>query len=95
MSTNLPPAGELLAQWQNPGDIFSLLLIIGGDIIQKAIARLAGVRLMGVHVNPVAFSFGWVAYGFMTLASALGHEKLMPGAGHRRQSHQLRLRLRP
>lgn len=80
MSSDTSPTGELLSQWQNPGDIFALLLIIGGDIIQKAIARLAGVRLMGLHVNPVAFSFGWVAYGFMALASALGHEKLMPEA---------------
>ena len=28
------------SQWSNPGDILSLLLLIGGDIVQKAIAQL-------------------------------------------------------
>ncbi|KAI0411710.1 hypothetical protein F5X98DRAFT_380475 [Xylaria grammica] len=33
-------AGELRHQWANPSDILSLLLLIGGDIVQKAIAQL-------------------------------------------------------
>lgn len=78
MASTTSATDELRTQWMNPGDIFSLLLIVGGDVVQKAAARLAGVRIFGVHLSPVAFSFGWVAYGFMTLASALGHQKLMP-----------------
>ncbi|RYP82884.1 hypothetical protein DL770_005491 [Monosporascus sp. CRB-9-2] len=42
-------AEELQSQWANPGDILTLLLLIGGDIVQKAIAQLVGykVRLPG------------------------------------------------
>lgn len=36
------PANELRQQWVNPGDILSLLLLIGGDVIRKAIAQLVG-----------------------------------------------------
>jgi len=62
-------------QWQEPHDIFSLLLIIGGDIIQKAIAQLAG----GPYpVTPVAFSFGWVSYSILAVMSVLGDGTLMP-----------------
>ncbi|PVH67752.1 hypothetical protein DL98DRAFT_662497 [Cadophora sp. DSE1049] len=76
---------ELGQQWINPGDILSLLLLIGADIIQKAIAQLAGrtVKPFGgkgpeVAITPVAFSFGWVAYSFMNLLSAIGEKQLMP-----------------
>ncbi len=66
--------GSLLSsQWQNPADILSVLLIIGGDVIQKAIAQLSGDYLV-----PVAFSFGWVAYSFSTLMSIVGDGRLMP-----------------
>lgn len=64
---------ELRSQWMNPNDILSVLLIIGGDIVQKALAQLAGHRIV-----PVAFSFGWVAYAFASLMSILGDGKLMP-----------------
>ncbi|CAN5957291.1 unnamed protein product [Sphagnum jensenii] len=63
----------LSSQWQNPSDILSVLLIIGGDVIQKAIAQLSGD-----HLVPVAFSFGWVAYSFSTLMSIVGDGRLMP-----------------
>ncbi|CAM6018637.1 unnamed protein product [Sphagnum balticum] len=63
----------LSSQWQNPADILSVLLIIGGDVIQKAIAQLSGDFLV-----PVAFSFGWVAYSFSTLMSIVGDGHLMP-----------------
>jgi hypothetical protein len=63
----------------------SLLLLIGADIIQKAIAQLAGrtVKPFGskgpeIAITPVAFSFGWVAYGFTNLLSAVGEKQLMP-----------------
>jgi hypothetical protein len=74
----------LRAQWQRPGDILSLLLLVGGDVVQKALAQLVGVsfRLFGagpnIYVTPVAFSFGWVAYAFSALMSIFGDRRLMP-----------------
>ncbi|KAI1479021.1 hypothetical protein F4774DRAFT_141496 [Daldinia eschscholtzii] len=83
MSTS---TNELRSQWTNPGDILSLLLLIGSDIVQKAIAQLVGqeVRVYGSKkrrgfpIAPVAFSFGWAAYGFSNLLSAIGDMRLMP-----------------
>jgi hypothetical protein len=57
----------------NPSEVFSVLLIIGGDIIQKAIAQLSGRR-----VTLLSFSFGWVAYAFSALMSAFGDGTFMP-----------------
>ena len=57
----------------NPSEVFSVLLIIGGDIIQKAIAQLSGRR-----VTFLSFSFGWVAYAFGALMSAFGDGTFMP-----------------
>ena len=51
-------AAELGAQWRNPSDIFTVLLIIGGNVVQAAVAQLSGGRL-----TPVSFSFGWVVAG--------------------------------
>ena len=68
---------EVKSQWQNPGDILSLLLLIGGDVIQRAIAQLAGDDTLP---TPVVFSFGWVAYAFTSLLSAVGDKRLMPAA---------------
>ncbi|KAK8206877.1 hypothetical protein M8818_004712 [Zalaria obscura] len=48
-------AQDLTGQWRSPGDIFSLLLLVGGDIIQKALAQFSMRKF-----RPVAFSFGWV-----------------------------------
>lgn len=80
-------ADELRLQWVNPGDILSLLLLIGGDIVQKAIAQLVGYRIripgtegVSLSIAPVAFSFGWVAYGFSNLLSTIGDGRLMPSA---------------
>ncbi|KAF7503288.1 hypothetical protein GJ744_004010 [Endocarpon pusillum] len=79
------PTGNLRSQWRNPGDILSLLLLIGGDIVQKAIAQLVGYTIepfgkhtLSIGVTPIAFSFGWVAYGFTNLLSAVGEKRLMP-----------------
>lgn len=44
---------ELSYQLTNPSDIFSVLLILGGNVVWRAIAQLAGPP-----VTPVAFSFG-------------------------------------
>ncbi|EUC35596.1 hypothetical protein COCCADRAFT_47334, partial [Bipolaris zeicola 26-R-13] len=57
-------ADYLKAQWHNSSDILSVLLIFGPDIVQRAVAQLAG-RI----VTPVAFSFGWVAYAASALLS--------------------------
>lgn len=58
---------ELKNQWSNPSDILSLLLLLGPDVIQRALAQLVGRRL-----TPVAFSFGWAAYSVSALFSAIG-----------------------
>jgi hypothetical protein len=49
----------LRAQWSNPGDAFTILLIIGGDIVQTAIAQLCAGPVP--YLTPVSFSFGWVS----------------------------------
>ena len=66
---------EVRSQWRNPSDILSLLLLVGGEVIQQAIAQLAGDPYLP---TPVVFSFGWVAYTFKALLSAVGDNKLMP-----------------
>jgi hypothetical protein len=65
---------QLLAQWTNPNDVLSLLLIIGGDIVQTALAQTTA----GGWISPVCFSFGWVAYSFSTLVRVLGDGRLLP-----------------
>jgi hypothetical protein len=78
------PDSELQAQWTNPGDILSLLLLIGGDIVQKALAQYVGVYIQPfkngprLFLTPVAFSFGWAAYAFQSLMSVVGDNQLMP-----------------
>ncbi|KAF2182949.1 hypothetical protein K469DRAFT_751827 [Zopfia rhizophila CBS 207.26] len=57
----------LAAQWHNPSDILSVLLLLGPDIVQGAIAQIAG-RI----VTPIAFSFGWMAYAARALLAATG-----------------------
>ena len=63
---------QLKAQWQSPSDILSLLLILGPEVVQHALAQASGARYV-----PVAFSFGWVAYSFTALlAVASGRNTL-------------------
>ncbi|CAG7556531.1 unnamed protein product [Fusarium equiseti] len=57
-------SNEFSQQWTNPGDVFSVLLILGGDVVGRALAQLAG-------------SPGWVAYALTTVVSAVGENKLM------------------
>ncbi|KAI0102850.1 hypothetical protein GGR51DRAFT_573859 [Nemania sp. FL0031] len=77
-------SGQLSDQWRNPRDILSLLLLVGGDIVQKAIAQLFGVYVEPargwprMYLTPVAFSFGWVGYAVTSLASVVGDKQLMP-----------------
>lgn len=65
---------QLRLQWGSPGDILSLLLLVGGDVLQQALAQQSGDSLP----TPVVFSFGWVAYAFTALLSAVGGQRLMP-----------------
>lgn len=46
-------ADDFKDQWTTPGDVFSVLLLLGGDVVARALAQLAGSGLA-----PVAFSFG-------------------------------------
>jgi hypothetical protein len=68
-------AKEFQAQWHNPKEVIAVLLIIGGEIVQKALAQLSAGR---GYIVPVAFSFGWVAYAFSTIVSLVGDCRLMP-----------------
>ena len=72
-STKSSATGLLRQQFEHPAEILGILLIIGGDIIQKAIAQLAGRS-----TAPVAFSFGWVSYSFGALLSIWGDGALLP-----------------
>ena len=87
------PSRIIKSQVRNPTGILAVLLIIGGETVQKACAQLvAGLRLpygergtdnadqKYFSFTPVAFSFGWVGYAFSTLASAFSDGALMPVA---------------
>lgn len=63
---------SLSSQWKDPSDVFSVLLILGGDVIRMALVALSG----GV-ITPVAFSFGWVAYAISALLSAISENRLV------------------
>ena len=64
---------QLRNQWINPSDISTILMIIGGDVVQTALAQSTGTWF-----TPVCFSFGWVAYAFMALVSVIGDGRLLP-----------------
>jgi hypothetical protein len=64
---------ELATQWTNPTDVTSILMVIGGDVVQKALAQTTGNWF-----TPVCFSFGWVAYAFTTLVNVIGDGRLLP-----------------
>jgi hypothetical protein len=66
-SNSVSGSDSMVGQWRNPGDILSILLLLGPDVVQRAIAQLAGRS-----VTPVAFSFGWVAYAISALLSSFG-----------------------
>jgi hypothetical protein len=67
------PASQLRAQWSNPGDILSVLLIVGADVIKTALAQFTSQQF-----KPVAFSYGWVAYAYSYLLSTVGQLKPIP-----------------
>lgn len=48
------PTESFASEWSNPSNYaFTILLLLGGDVIARALAQLAGGP-----VTPVAFSFG-------------------------------------
>ncbi|KAI9677621.1 MAG: hypothetical protein M1817_006575 [Caeruleum heppii] len=66
-------AYQFRTQWQNPSDVLSILLIIGGEVVQKALAQMSGSSFV-----VVSFSFGWVAYAFSSIIALVGDGRLMP-----------------
>jgi hypothetical protein len=73
--TNPSTNSEVRSQRRNPADILSLLLLVGGDVIQQAIGQLSGDPYLP---TPVVFSLGWVAYTFKALLLAAGDNRLLP-----------------
>jgi hypothetical protein len=57
----------LVAQWYNPSDILSIILLLELDIAQRAVAQLAGRT-----VTPLHFRSAGVAYAVSALLSAFG-----------------------
>ena len=55
---------DLRQQWMQSRDVISVLLLLGGEIVNKALAQLAG----GV-LTPVTFSFG-ITPRFIVVGSA-------------------------
>lgn len=64
----------LLSQWSNPADISTILMVIGSDVVQKALAQGTGVW----YFTPVCFSFGCVSYAFTALVNIIGSGRLLP-----------------
>ncbi|KAK8003337.1 oxidoreductase [Apiospora arundinis] len=55
----------------------AVLLLIGGDVIAKAIAQLSGTY-ENRGFTPVLFSFGWVSYAFTQISNAIGNGAFYP-----------------
>jgi hypothetical protein len=77
-SESSAPSEFLKKQFENPGGVLAVLLLIGGDIVQKAIAQLSSGDVSPTILTPAVFSFGWVGYAFGALMSAFGDGMLMP-----------------
>lgn len=46
---------EFSDQWHNPTDVFSVLLILGGDVVVRALAQLSGSPVTPVASPLVGF----------------------------------------
>jgi hypothetical protein len=66
-------AHGLAAQWSSPNNVLAVLLVIGADIVQKALAQSTGTWF-----TPVCFSFGWVSYSFLALLNINSEGRLLP-----------------
>lgn len=76
-------AAYFTSQFKSPQSILSVLFLVGGDIVQKAIAQMPGGRYTGRFTwTPAVFSFGWVSYAVNSLSSALGDGVFLPPPEH-------------
>ncbi|KAF2804735.1 uncharacterized protein BDZ99DRAFT_368419, partial [Mytilinidion resinicola] len=64
-------------QWGKPQGVLAILLLLGGDVVQKALSQTSGGA-----VTPVCFSFGWVGYSLKALTSITGDGRLLPEPDH-------------
>lgn len=71
--TDNSTASIFAEQWRNPAGFLSLLMIMGGPVIQLGLAQLTGPSFV-----PICFSFGWVSYAFSTISALVGDGRLMP-----------------
>lgn len=69
-------SSQVRTQWADPSDIMSLLLLVGADVVQGALAQQTG----GTNwlPPPIVFSFGWVAYSFSGILAAVGDKAFLP-----------------
>jgi hypothetical protein len=77
MASRLLPRSlpDLPDQWRNPADVLSVLLLLGGDVVQTALAQLSG----GPYgICPVAFSFGWAAFALNAVLTSLDDWRILP-----------------
>lgn len=74
---------DFVKQFRNPKGIVAVLLLVGADVVQRAIAQSAS-RSEAHDVwslswlTPAVFSFGWVSYAVNSVATALGDGVFMP-----------------
>ena len=62
-------------QWHNPTTILAVLSVIGGDIIHRATAQLAG---NSIRLAPVTLSFGWTGFLLSFILSLVGDGRALP-----------------
>jgi hypothetical protein len=72
-----PTLQQLASQFANPQGVAALTLLLGGDVVQKALAQTTGG-----HITPVCFSFGFAAYALKALSGLTGDGRLMPEPDH-------------
>lgn len=75
MTTAGAAFNHIKSQWNNPTGVIPILSLIGGHIVQRAVAQLSGHPS---HITPVAFSFGWAGYALNTAFSITRKGRLMP-----------------
>ncbi|KAK2611643.1 hypothetical protein N8I77_004973 [Diaporthe amygdali] len=75
-----PATDYFTNQFSNPAGVLSVLLLVGGDTVQKAVAQMTGGR--HAVFTPVVFSFGWVSYAVSMLATAVGDAIFLPRPEH-------------
>ncbi|KAI9740314.1 MAG: hypothetical protein M1834_004892 [Cirrosporium novae-zelandiae] len=71
------PSAQFLEQWKYPADVFSVLLILGGDVVVRALAQLVGSRVTPDLIPVSLLALGWVAYAVTAVVDAVGENKLM------------------